>query len=308
MKTMADIACVAVLVLGGSAWAQQWVGGPGFDTSGAVTATSPNGSPDAVPTRVVDGSGLDETGEMHDTRGWEPDPTSAWLGQGNNQTPADVVTPNPGTYTSDTNPNWIRFDFDQVHALGRLRVWNYNGELPGRGMRMVAIEYSATGGEDPDQWVRLGGEDFFHEFEEATGTTDYTGFIAADFNGAEARHVVFTVQENLHYLMNHTASGNVGLSEVRFYLPGGRCEPGDADGDGDVDDNDLSWLLANWGQNTDCGHGEFSGVPPVNDDDLSLLLANWTGPLPAAVPEPAAPALLAVVALASVRRCRRPMA
>ena len=56
------------------------------------------------------------------------------------------------------------------------------------------------------------------------------------------------------------------------------CSPGDADGDGVVDDDDLSLLLANWGSEiADCTQGEFSGVPPVNDDDLSLLLANWTG-------------------------------
>ena len=61
--------------------------------------------------------------------------------------------------------------------------------------------------------------------------------------------------------------------------------PGDADNDGDVDDDDLSLLLPNWGGETaDCGEGEFSGAAPVNDDDLSPLLANWTAV--AAVPKP----------------------
>ena len=70
------------------------------------------------------------------------------------------------------------------------------------------------------------------------------------------------------------------------------CDPGDADKDGDVDDDDLSLLLANWGQDVTgdidggCGKGEFSETAPVNDDDLSLLLANWTGPLDDAVPQP----------------------
>ena len=64
---------------------------------------------------------------------------------------------------------------------------------------------------------------------------------------------------------------------------------GDADRDEDVDDDDLSLLLANWGSQTaSWGEGEFSGTPPVNDDDLSLLLANWTGPLAGAVPATAA--------------------
>ena len=82
------------------------------------------------------------------------------------------------------------------------------------------------------------------------------------------------------------------------------CDPGDADQDGDVDDDDLSLLLANWGGNVDCTKGEFSGVQPVNDDDLSLLLANWTGPLTAAVPEPATIGLIAFGGLAVLRRKR----
>ena len=83
----------------------------------------------------------------------------------------------------------------------------------------------------------------------------------------------------------------------------GPYHPGDADLDGDVDDDDLSLLLAGWGQNTDWSHGEFDGVPPVDDSDLSLLLAHWTGS--AAVPEPATLGLVAVGAPVLLRRNRR---
>ena len=89
------------------------------------------------------------------------------------------------------------------------------------------------------------------------------------------------------------------------YTAEGTCNPGDADFDGDVDDDDLSLLLANWGSETaTCGQGEFSNVPPVDDDDLSLLLANWTGPLPAAVPEPAVCGAVLLAGLSILRRRR----
>ena len=89
------------------------------------------------------------------------------------------------------------------------------------------------------------------------------------------------------------------------------CNPGDADDDGDVDDDDLSLLLANWGSDVTgegdggCSKGEFNDTAPVDDDDLSLLLANWTGQLSAAIPEPTALGLLAVGAVA-IRRRRTP--
>ena len=98
----------------------------------------------------------------------------------------------------------------------------------------------------------------------------------------------------------------VGFDNVSIVAEG-EAPPvvGDADGDRDVDDDDLSLLLANWGQDTDWAHGEFSGAPPVNDDDLSLLLANWTGSA-AAVPEPATAAIvLTVLAASSLRRRSR---
>ena len=83
---------------------------------------------------------------------------------------------------------------------------------------------------------------------------------------------------------------------------------GDANLDGVVDDNDLSLLLAHWGQDVTgepdggWGRGEFSGAAPVDDNDLSLLLANWTGA--GAVPEPASALALLLGACAVVRRRR----
>ena len=82
--------------------------------------------------------------------------------------------------------------------------------------------------------------------------------------------------------------------------------PGDADGDGDVDDGDLSLMLANWtgvgGEGKQWGQGDFDGNGGVSDADLSLLLANWTGSPGASVPEPASIGLLILISPLLLRR------
>ncbi len=79
---------------------------------------------------------------------------------------------------------------------------------------------------------------------------------------------------------------------------------GDANGDGTVDDRDLSVLLSHWGD-TYVGwiSGDLTGDWAVDDRDLSRLLSHWGDTLAApAIPEPACLALLALGALALRRR------
>ena len=65
---------------------------------------------------------------------------------------------------------------------------------------------------------------------------------------------------------------------------------GDLPGDGFVDFQDLTILLAQWDRNVSAGLGNLVDplTSPVNFQDLTLLLAAWTGPGPAAAPRPAA--------------------
>ena len=76
---------------------------------------------------------------------------------------------------------------------------------------------------------------------------------------------------------------------------------GDANGDGLVEDGDLSLLLSSWGQNVGWANGNLSGDNTVDDSDLSLLLANWN-PGGGAVPEPALLSLLMAGSVLALKR------
>jgi len=84
---------------------------------------------------------------------------------------------------------------------------------------------------------------------------------------------------------------------------------GDADGDGRVDDDDLSIVLANWtgvgGEGKTWGQGDFDQNGAVTDSDLSFLLANWSGGTDSVgMPEPGSLAVLAAGGVALLWRRR----
>jgi len=217
---MKRVICVlAVALMAGGAQAS-FVGM--FDTSGYVTATAPNAEagPGAMPIKAVDGSGLDETGEMHDNSGYASG--RIWLGERDNggnagsTDPEGDGGPNPGTYSHESNPVWFRFDFRENQLISHARIWNCNGAT-NRGFNQVVVEYSATGGADPAEWTRLGGPDAVQSFPQASHEDDYLGF-ELDLGGADIKSVVFTALTSDSGVANFGGSGNVALSEVRFYI------------------------------------------------------------------------------------------
>jgi hypothetical protein len=175
------------------------------------------------------------------------------------------------------------------------------------------------GTDNPGNVGPVDGEDIDMAAEVISGTVDdptdaplppvdITDIVRSWYTGARPNYGLnLRAHENIYTNWwssepNNEAKEQMTPMLVLNYTATGTCSPGDADFDGDVDDDDLSLLLANWGADTVCAHGEFSGAAPVDDDDLSLLLANWTGPLPAAVPEPVTMAFLAAGALILSRR------
>jgi len=147
------------------------------------------------------------------------------------------------------------------------------------------------------------------------------GYAGADDDGIVSTQVYMGI--NSAACLNHTYDGHIAQVvtydialddaerqqvEAELLAGGPPLIPGDANGDGVVDDKDLSLLLANWGQDRtgdpDGGwsKGEFNAAAPIEDADLSLLLSNWT--VSGAVPEPASAGLLLAGGVACLMRRR----
>ena len=141
----------------------------------------------------------------------------------------------------------------------------------------------------------------------------YTGTITITATSPNAQNAVQTVlitlgveQCTLSYEFNCDCDVDVG--DIMQVASRWRCRSGDGcykecyyiDKDGDVDEFDLGFLLANWQIGTLWEEGNFDGDLDVDEFDLGLLLSNWT-----VTPEPATLGLLLLGGLALVRR-RRP--
>ena len=94
--------------------------------------------------------------------------------------------------------------------------------------------------------------------------------------------------ENIALPLRLAISGGSLIAQATDSAP--ETVPADLTGNGFVDFQDLTILLANWNQNVSAAEGNLveADTTPVNFEDLTVLLAAWTGPGPAASPQPAA--------------------
>jgi hypothetical protein len=170
----------------------------------AVTASSSAAA--KSPENTINGSGLDDSGLLHDKVGDD----TMWL--------SDVTGP---------QPTWIEFQFDKVYKLHEMWVWNSNESLEqviGFGFKDVTIEYSVNG----TDYTTLGTT---HQFAQAPGAPGYAHNTIIDMDGAVAKYVRLTANSNWGGIVNQ-----YGLSEVRFFrIPVRAREPGPDSGAIDVD-------------------------------------------------------------------------
>ncbi len=131
-------------------------------------------------------------------------------------------------------PHWIQFQFEEVHKIHELWVWNSNQVVEafvGFGVKDVTIEYSVDG----QIWATLDGP---HEFARGTAEATYAANTVVDFGGARAKFVKLTINSNWGGVAQQTS-----LSEVRFFhVPVKAREPAPADGaTGVAIDAPLTW-------------------------------------------------------------------
>jgi hypothetical protein len=151
-----------------------------------ITVTASSSVEEKEPENTVNGSGLDESGLLHNN-----------IGNGNMWLSAP----------DGNQPTWIEFEFDKAYKLHEMWVWNSNESLEpviGIGFKDVTIEYSTDG----TDYTILGTT---HEFARASGANDYAHNTTIDFGNVPAKYVRLTANSNWGGLLNQ-----YGLSEVRF--------------------------------------------------------------------------------------------
>ena len=175
-----------------------------------ATASSAN-SADEGPENTINGSGLDAD-DLHSV-----ELADMWLSD-----------------AADANAAWIQYEFDRIHKLHQMLVWNHNSPFEGVlgfGPKDVTIEYSTDGAD----WATVGTT---HEFAQASGTPGYAYNTSIDLGRMAAKYVKITANSHWGSLAQY------GLSEVRFlYIPVQARRPSPDSGATDVAlDVVLSWI------------------------------------------------------------------
>ncbi len=216
-----------------------------------ITAMASSSEQGRGPENVISGSGLDESGLLHNKLA----EGNMWLSNRDGE-----------------QPTWIEFEFDKVYELHQMWVWNSNESLEpaiGVGIRDVTIEYSIDG----NDYTTLGAT---HEFTQAPGADDYAHNTTIELDGIAAKFIRFTANSNWGGILNQ-----FGLSEVRFlFLPVHVKEPNPASGATDVAlEPILSWIAGREAAEHNVYFSDNEQAVIDSTADITTVTENSYGPL-----------------------------
>ena len=208
-------------------------------------------------------------GELHQVFASEQE-HSEWLGDGS-------------ASESETSDSYVIFGDIRLPDLGG-GTWPGPGDPPDK-FTEETIDGGGTVGfgtlnnyeKENDFWdayIKLGAPSFDEE------TVDLMRLVTPDGSG-------FTVVLTLVVATGYDQAGNLTMQRYELTLALPTLMPGDADGNGYVDAEDVAILAQNWLQDSDAtwAMGDFNRDGKVNDIDAAILAANWN-PQSASVPEP----------------------
>ena len=245
---------------------------------------------------------------------WRPNSTSPWT------TITTLLTTPPSGYTvgSAYESNWGDWGYP-----GMFIDLSDNGEgtpPPVSNYEVSSGEYCLPGS------AGLNFNLFQFELYAWTGSdSDYPSALAASAAGTPGIYVADSGPFLANPGIDPSGGGELGLatknyisppSEGAFYnMPASvlqRAFPGDANGDGRVDVNDLTIVLSNFGRSgMTWSQGEFTGDGTVDVNDLTIVLAHFgqtagaSAARMAAVPEPTSLLLSALALLGLLPFARR---
>ncbi len=208
-------------------------------------------------------------------------------------------------YHSDTGT--VTYDA-MIYTLGASSATNI-GTL-GYADQTIAYGVSSSGSVVGYGTINSSGAEDAFVYNNGTMTDLNTQIIGP--NPFNELNVAYGISPNGEYIVGDgttLASGSNDYTHGFLLTP---AIPGDANGDGRVDINDLTIVLAHYGQTGQSwADGEFTGDGTVDINDLTIVLAHYNQSTassagnPSAVPEPAGLVLLVCGGLAALAAALR---